>query len=160
MPVTLSPSVLRVFLASLDTPSLFLPLRLADSGVRISPTRSADSSVSLLRPVRVLFLATAVSFSIASDCVYVSFIRLPLFFFLPHSLTLSPFFVVSVPLVPTNREIRSNTRGDVPSTLDTLCSASEGSVRRFHGEVPFSASASSLFLTHGNTLAPYLFARQ
>lgn len=83
MPVTLSPSVLRVFLASLDTPSLFLPLRLADSGVRISPTRSADSSVSLLRPVRVLFLATAVSFSIASDCVYVSFIRLPLFFFSP-----------------------------------------------------------------------------
>lgn len=69
-------------------------------------------------PVRVPFLAprcpclSSLIAPIYLLCVYLSFFS---------SLAPSPFLTTSVSLVHTDREIRSNTRGDVPSTPCAVC---------------------------------------
>lgn len=119
--VTLSPPCRpRRFSRSARRPCrLHAPSR--SHGVRISPTRSPPlPSPFRARPCSLSSLPP-VSLSHAFDRAYISLMRLPLFFF-PLSLSLPrPFSTASVSLARTGREIRSNTRGDVPSTPCAVC---------------------------------------
>lgn len=137
--------------------SLSASLAPPDSPVALSLRLAPTESVSLpldrrffrlpSTPAPVPFLATAVSLSIAFDCAYISLMRLPLFFsFLSRSLNLSR--CVRLPRTHGPRNSVEHTRR---RAFDTLCSVSEGSVRRFRGEAPFSTNerrASSLSPFH------------
>lgn len=110
----------------------------------------AVSSVSLPRPAVSFFSLSRCPSLLLLIALCISYTSTSLFFShttytyaLSFSLSL-PLFCLSIAFVSltlTGREIRSNTRGDVPSTpcACAVCrSMSEGSVRRFHGEAPFS----------------------
>lgn len=142
----------------------------------LHPIRRSSRSIPRFRnPYLSHSIASSVSlprlfFSIAFDRVYVSLTRLPPFFSLTqhtytHFLFLSLFLLLSLSLPLSaclSRPSRSRLwvakfgriRGDVPvpSTPCAVCrSVSEGSVRRFHGEAPFSTKrcgASPLSRSH------------
>jgi len=143
--VTLSPSVairFSRFARHSEAPS---PSPSGDSGVRISPTRSPllpspffALFASFSSPPRCPSLLLLIA-SMYLLCVYLSF-----FFSLTHSFSLSRCFCLTRACKPRNSVEYARRR-----VFDTLCSVSEGSVRRFHGEASFStnavARASSLF---------------
>lgn len=151
--VTLPPSLAIRFSRSTRHSVALSPSSSGDSRVCISPTRSPllfRLPSSLPRCPSLLLLIA----SMYLLCVYLSFF-LPRSLFLPFSRCFRP---------SRARKPRNSVEYARRRAFDTLCSVSEGSVRRFHGEAPFStraaARAFSLFLTHGNALAPCLLARQ
>lgn len=133
---------------TLSPPSRYPSLSLRPTIPSPSPSVSLPLDRRFFRlrstPLRVPFLAPAVSLSITFDCAYISLMRLPLFFFLPRSLSLS--CSRSLTLARRVRLARAHgPRNSVEHTrrraFDTLCSVSEGSVRRFHGVAPFSTNS-------------------
>lgn len=82
------------------------------------------------------------SLSIVFDCAYISLMRLPLFFFLSRSLALSHHVGLARTHGPRNSVEHTRRRA-----FDTLCSVSEGSVRRFCGEAPFSTNSAARLLS-------------
>lgn len=124
-----------------------------DLSLRLAPTKSV--SLPLDRrffrlpstPARVPFLAPAVSLSIAFDRAYISLTRLYLsFFFLSRSLSRR----VRLARAHGPRNSVEHTRR---RAFDTLCSVSEGSVRRFRGEAPFSTYGAARLLSFSSSHA-------
>lgn len=92
-----------------------------DLSLRLAPTKSV--SLPLDRPLLPSpFHACPCPFprsrGVLVSRLYISYASTSLFF---SSLAPSPFRAASVSLVHTGREIRSNTRGDVPSTPCAVC---------------------------------------